>query len=98
MKLRILLGILTIALVGILSFYLGQKSQEKETLHYMQLQLRDYESACHMSDLIRCYQDYLISDTICQDWGCFEELMSIYLYDDSVVDTPVDLGRYSWCY
>lgn len=56
-----------------------------------------YEAACHMSDLIRCYEDHLKEDSIIEDYGCFEELESIFLYDDGI-GKPVDLHDYSWCY
>lgn len=58
---------------------------------------KHYEAACHMSDLIRSYQDHLDSDSLIEDYGCFEELQGIFLYDDAL-GNPVDLEDYSWCY
>lgn len=55
---------------------------------------KHYEAACHMSDLIRCYQDHL-NDGYIEDYGCFEELEGNFLYDS---DHPVDLREYVWCY
>lgn len=57
-----------------------------------------YEDACHMSDLIRCYQDHLDSDSTLNDYGCFEELAGTFLWDDCVANPPVKLENYVWCY
>ena len=59
---------------------------------------KNYEVACHMSDLIRCYEDHLRSDSLMDDHGCFEELERIFLWDSCVVENPVRLRDYSWCY
>jgi hypothetical protein len=56
-----------------------------------------YEDACHMSDLIRCYEDHLQEDSI-NDLGCFEELEGIFLWDDCISETPVNLSNYAYCY
>lgn len=56
-----------------------------------------YEDACHMSDLIRCYNDHL-GDSIIEDYGCFEELEDLFLHDDCVSKEPVNLADYVWCY
>lgn len=69
------------------SYIVGRKSQA-----------RVYEDACHMSDLIRCYMDHLESDSLIQDYGCFDELCGIFLYDDCIADPPVKLDNYGWCY
>ena len=47
---------------------------------------KHYNAACRMSDLIRCYEDNLrdTTDVKIQDWGCFEELEGIFLWDDAV--------------
>ncbi|MBO7444318.1 MAG: hypothetical protein J6T69_05825 [Methanobrevibacter sp.] len=39
-----------------------------------------------MSDLIRCYEDNLrdTTDVKIEDYGCFEELEGIFLWDDAV--------------
>ena len=87
MKYKNIMGILIVVAIGILSFFLGRLSRQE-----------DYEAACHMSDLIRCYQDHLDNDSIYEDWGCFEELQGIFLYDDCVANPPVRLEDYSWCY
>ena len=58
---------------------------------------KHYEAACHMSDLIRCYEDHLTEDSLIEDYGCFEELEGIFLHDDGI-GNPVDLSKYSWCY
>ena len=57
-----------------------------------------YEDACHMSDLIRCYNDHLREDSIIEDYGCFEELEDLFLHDDCVARKPVNLSDYVWCY
>ena len=56
-----------------------------------------YNDASRMSDLIRCYQDHLSEDSLIQDWGCFEELESLFLYDDAVGE-PIKLSDYVYCY
>lgn len=57
-----------------------------------------YEDACHMSDLIRCYEDHLKEDSIIEDYGCFTDLEDLFLHDDCVAKTPVNLADYAWCY
>ena len=59
---------------------------------------KDYEAACHMSDLIRCYEEHLRTDSLIEDYGCFEELEGTFLWDDAVVNEPVNLNKYVWCY
>lgn len=58
-----------------------------------------YNVACRMSDLIRCYDDHLNNDSIIdiEDYGCFEELEGIFLWDDAVGE-PIDLEDYVYCY
>lgn len=56
-----------------------------------------YNDASRMSDLIRCYEDHLSEDSLIQDWGCFEELEGLFLYDDAVGE-PIDLKEYTYCY
>jgi len=57
-----------------------------------------YNDASHMSGLIRCYEDHLYEeDSDIQDYGCFEELEGIFLYDDALGD-PVVLSDYAYCY
>lgn len=51
---------------------------------------KDYEAACKMMDVIRCYKDHIESDSI-QDYGCFEEICGDFLED-------VDTEEYSWGY
>lgn len=47
--------------------------------------MKHYNSACRMSDLIRCYEDKLnSSESDIDDLGCFEELEGIFLWDDAV--------------
>lgn len=58
---------------------------------------KTYNDASRMSDLIRCYEDHLSEDSLIQDWGCFEELEGLFLYDD-VIGEPTDLKEYSYCY
>ena len=53
-----------------------------------------YNDACRMSDLIRCYEDHLYEeDSNIQDYGCFEELEGIFLYDDALGEL-VNLNDY----
>ena len=56
-----------------------------------------YEVASRMSDLIRCYDDHLTSDSLIEDYNCFEELKAIFLYDDGV-GKPIELSDYVWGY
>ena len=85
------LAAVTLLLAGCaVSYYAGRISEH--SCHE-----KDYEAACHMSDLIRCYEDHLKEDSIIEDWGCFEELESTFLYEDAL-GTPVNLREYVWCY
>lgn len=58
---------------------------------------KTYNDACRMADLIRCYEDHLSEDSLIQDWGCFEELECLFLYDDAVGE-PIKLSDYVYCY
>ncbi len=79
---------ISLLLVGcMVSYYMGYSAQSD----------KHYEAACHMSDLIRCYEDHLTEDSLIEDYGCFEELEGIFLHDDAI-GNPVNLGDYSWCY
>lgn len=73
--------------VATVSFIAGRESRAQT-----------YRDACHMSDLIRCYQDHLTEDSLIKDYGCFEELCNNFLWDDCVADPPVKLEEYVWCY
>lgn len=87
MKVLNYLAAISLLLVGcMVSYYAGRQSRQK-----------DYEAACRMSDLIRCYEDHLSEDSLIQDWGCFEELEGLYLWDDAVGE-PIDLKDYVYCY
>jgi hypothetical protein len=79
--------IITIIVVALIAFSLGRQSRQQA-----------YEDACHMSDLIRCYQDHLATDSLIQDYGCFEELCGNFLWDDCVSNPPVSLEKYVYCY
>ena len=86
-KIKILAAVVLLCVVSAVSFYAG-RSQYNQC----------YEDACHMSDLIRCYQDHLNDDdSVIEDYGCFEELEGNFLYDDAL-GNPVNLNEYSWCY
>lgn len=87
MKNKLTLWALATLVVGAFSFLLGKYCQDQKTL----------EDACHMSDLIRCYQDHIAHSSV-EDYGLFEELQGIFLYDDVVSEEPVRLENYSWCY
>ena len=79
---------ISLLLVGcMVSYYMGYHAQSG----------KHYEAACHMSDLIRCYQDHLNEDSLIEDYGCFEELEGNFLYDDAN-GNPVNLKEYVWCY
>ena len=84
------LAIVSLLIVGCtVSFKLGQASHGG----------KHYKAACHMSDVIRHYLDEVNdSDTVVEDYGCFEEFCGIYLWDDCIADSPVKLENYSWCY
>lgn len=58
---------------------------------------RYYNDACRMADLIRCYNDHLHEDSLIQDWGCFDELQGLFLYEDGIGE-PVNLENYAYCY
>jgi len=53
-----------------------------------------YNVASRMSDLIRCYQDHLDDgESPVEDYGCFEELCGLFLWDDAV-GQPIHLEDY----
>ena len=83
---KIIAAVVLLCVVSAVSFCIG-RSQYNQC----------YEDACHMSDLIRCYQDHLNEDSLIEDYGCFEELKGTFLYDDGL-GNPVDLSKYAWCY
>ena len=56
-----------------------------------------HQVAGRMSDLIRCYEDHLRQDSLIEDYGCFEELEGIFLWDDAVGD-PIHLEDYVYSY
>jgi hypothetical protein len=82
-KIKILAAVVLLCVVSAVSYSIGCN--------------KHYEDACHMSDLIRCYQDHLNEDSLIEDYGCFEELEAAFLHDDGI-GNPVDLSKYSWCY
>jgi hypothetical protein len=86
-KMKYLAAVLVLCASSTVSYYMGFKAQSD----------KHYEAACHMSDLIRCYEDHLTKDSLIEDYGCFEELEGIFLHDDAI-GNPVNLGDYSWCY
>lgn len=69
-------------------------------VHYKVQSEKHYEAACHMSDVIRCYSENLRDTMWCkiEDYGCFEEICGIYLWDDAVCYNPVKLEEYVWAY
>lgn len=57
-----------------------------------------YDDASRMAGLIRCYEDHLGSDDpSIEDYGCFEELEGIFLYDDGLGEA-INLDDYSYSY
>ena len=82
-KIKILAAVVLLCVVSAVSYSIGCN--------------KHYEAACHMSDLIRCYEDHLTEDSLIEDYGCFEELEGIFLHDDGI-GNPVDLSKYVWCY
>ena len=60
-----------VIVTGIAMFALGRQSRQK-----------DFEAACKMSDVIRCYQD---------NGDCFDDICNDFLDD-------VELGDYVWAY
>lgn len=85
----VIAAVVLLCVMSAVSYHVGEKQYEKKYE-------RCYEDACHMSDLIRCYEDHLQDDEI-EDYGCFEELEAIFLSDDGI-GGPVDLKNYSWSY
>lgn len=82
-KIKILAAVVLLCVVSAVSYSIGCN--------------KHYEAACHISDLIRCYEDHLTEDSLIEDYGCFEELEETFLHDDGI-GNPVDLSKYSWCY
>lgn len=57
-----------------------------------------YNDACRMADLIRAYEDAISEeDSNIEDYGCFEELEGICLWDDALGE-PVNIENYAYCY
>lgn len=84
---KIIAAVALLCIVSAVSFTIGRNQYNSV-----------YEDACHMADLIRCYEDHLnADDAIIEDYGCFEELEGDFLYDDAI-GNPVDLKKYYWCY
>lgn len=84
---KLILAIVILIGVAVGSYALGKKEADKY-----------YNAASRMSDLIRHYEDDLRDkDLEIQDWGCFEELEGIYLWDD-MVGEPIKLEDYVYCY
>lgn len=54
-----------------------------------------YRAACMMSDLIRCYEDHLVLDSI--ESSQFEEMKNTFLFDTKK-NKPINLGKYIYCY
>ena len=89
--LNVLAAVVLLCAVSAVSYHVGKAQYEKKYE-------KCYEDACHMSDLIRCYQDHLNDDdSVIEDYGCFEELEGNFLHDDAI-GNPVDLTKYVWCY
>lgn len=77
--------VLSILFLG-LGFLLGRQSRQS-----------DYEAACHMSDVIRCYDDYLADTLVSENTAItFREICSSLLYNEE--GKPVNLSKYSYCY
>lgn len=76
--------------VSAVSFCLGRGYE------YKYFGEKTYNDACRMGDLIRSYEDHLREDSI-KDYGCFEGLKNVFLYDDGVGE-PIDLKDYAYCY
>ena len=92
--------ILFAALFGsccVATYHIGCVSQQKETEHYMKLQLRDNEAASRMSDAIRCHLDNLMADSLTEEYNSFEETLSVFLLDDGI-GHPINIEDYSYCY
>lgn len=81
---RVIAAVILLCVVSAVSYYVG-KSQNNEC----------YEDACRMSALIKCYEGHLDEDSTIEDYGCFEELEGVFLYDNSL-GKPVNLGKYSF--
>jgi hypothetical protein len=81
---KLLAAVALLCVVSAVSFHLGDKYGQS------------YKDASRMSDLIRCYDDHLKEDSI-KDYGCFEELKNVFLYDDGVGE-PINLKDYAYCY
>lgn len=87
-KIKLLAAALVLCASSAVSYYVGYNAQNN----------KHCKAACHMSDLIRCYEDHLKNGEI-EDYGCFEELEGNFLYDDALDDgMPLNLKEYVWCY
>ncbi len=57
----------------------------------------DYNAACRMSDVIRCFMDSMEDSTQMPDKASLEEICSIFLWDDAV-GPYIKLEDYSYYY
>ena len=91
--LKIWAAVALLIAVSAVSFYAGREYESYyynvDNLFEVHQELKDscqrvYNNACRMAGLIKCYEDHLYNDSIIQDYGCFEELEGIFLYDDAL--------------
>ena len=78
----------------VVSYYAGYSNQKTEAEKH-------YEVACHMSDALRAYSDYLEferkdnpdNSTLRECENSYEEIAGINIWDENI-----KLEDYSWCY
>lgn len=98
---RYLIGALIVVILFCAGFAVGR--------HYEAVYFSDvyYEDACHMSDALRAYEDYLKDTTDGWNWrfessaqavNNFEERIGVYLQDVIMDGHKVVLEDYVWCY
>lgn len=79
---KILAAVLALCVSSAVSYHIGYN--------------KSYEVACRMGDLIRCYEDHLHEDSLIEDYGCFDELIEDFLYDEK--GKPINIDNYVYCY
>ena len=86
-SIKIIAAVVLLLATNAVSYYVGYHNNDT----------KNYEVAGRMSDLIRCYYDHLQEDSLIEDYGCFDELCGIFLWDDCVGE-PIELDDYYYCY
>ena len=86
---QLIIAALAIVATAAVFFCIGRKYEYNHFGRY------DYEAACRMSDVIRCYQDH-VEDSI-YDKSLFEEVRDNFLMGENGIP-EITLETYVWAY